>query len=725
MFPERMPAHRKSSGGAFVLIEFPNAHFILNVLSMIVSSFRFSAQGNRMSPTRVPSRGFYGIAKLFLFALIVSLCAQSNPIGICGEPKGPLIGFATPRTWSDASGKFRIEANLKNATETEVQLLKSDGKIVTVPVDKLSPSDQAFIDGFLKAEAALMAAGKLNDSPAEEENPFAGGEPSGDRGGTMKASAAPTGGIISGGELPKREAIIKGVRPLSITPSKAFWSATPPVGFPEVTFEDIITKSELTKPFFASMKVLAAGKSGNIVLNSYQQGRGEKDNYSKFVVLQGSTGDSSGVTEFSEPWKLMAISPDGGRLAAVRVIGFDKGNDLAIMRITPEGVVPEFQFTAGGGSWDELQFVAFAPGNRLVTISQKHNLVFWDLENSQGPRAIRSGNSGGTHKASLSPAGELMALNLGPAVAVIETVSGKLVGCIVREQAVSNVVFSPDGTSILVYQPFGISVYSTADGSEIHSMAVSESNPDAPVSWLGKNVMVGAIVYDVQRGVPMWTYNGNPASRATLGNYLISAFGGDKESTAALFRIPHDEAIRASQTIDPNSIYAIVPGDNVAVNFQISGVPANTQQEIRSAVEKKIRSLGWQISSSAQHTILVEVTQGKQEEAEYYTRSGFGPIFAPIGFGAPSGTPEKVQYTPWTHKISIATSGTPVFSTQAMSTAPMNLQTRDGESTQAAVSRICQPTAAFFERMAIPPSLLKAEYQGGLGKSTIDASGMH
>lgn len=514
---------------------------------------------------------------------------------------------------------------------------------------------------------------------------------------------------------------------MSITPAKAMWATEPPVGFPEVEFEDLILQTELRKPFFASFRMLAAGKSGTVVLNSYQQGRGNGENFANFVVASAASGDASPALELDQPWKLMAISPDASRIAAVRIEGFDKGNDVAIFRIASGQVVPEFQFTAGGGSWDELHWAAFLPGNRLATISQKHHLTFWDLDNKLGPRAVRRGSTGGALSAEISPAGELMMFPYGSSIAVIETTAGKLVGCITRDTPANHITLSPDGKTIAAFHPFNVTLYSTADGKEIRSIAVADSNPQTSLRWVGKYLFVGQVLYDVERGVPMWTYEGDPKTQVTLGNYVVAGFGGDNESTVGIFRVPHEGAVQAVAGIDPSQIYAIVPGDSVSLQYDIAAAPPNVQQEIRAAVESKLAAIGWKPGPRGANTMEIKLQQGEQAEAEYFTRTGFGPgpFFAPPGFGPrPSGPGEKVQYRPWTHSVVIRVGGNEVFTSQHVRSAPQSLQTRDGESTQAAVSRHCQPSPDYFKNMALPPHLLKKEYQGGLGKSKIDRNGL-
>ena len=64
------------------------------------------------------------------------------------------------RTWEDATGSFRIDAVLLDHNDQVVRLKKSDGRVVNVPLDKLSKKDRDFI---------------ANLKPKSPDNPFAGG----------------------------------------------------------------------------------------------------------------------------------------------------------------------------------------------------------------------------------------------------------------------------------------------------------------------------------------------------------------------------------------------------------------------------------------------------------------------------------------------------------------------------------------------------------------------
>jgi hypothetical protein len=64
-----------------------------------------------------------------------------------GPPDSP-AATVTPgglRTWTDASGKFQIEAKFISANDDHVTLEKPDGSHIRLPSDKLSPADQQYI----------------------------------------------------------------------------------------------------------------------------------------------------------------------------------------------------------------------------------------------------------------------------------------------------------------------------------------------------------------------------------------------------------------------------------------------------------------------------------------------------------------------------------------------------------------------------------------------------
>lgn len=51
-----------------------------------------------------------------------------------------------PRTWSDATGSFKVEAIFVKSADGKVTLRRTDGREVTVPLDRLSTEDQKYVE---------------------------------------------------------------------------------------------------------------------------------------------------------------------------------------------------------------------------------------------------------------------------------------------------------------------------------------------------------------------------------------------------------------------------------------------------------------------------------------------------------------------------------------------------------------------------------------------------
>lgn len=78
------------------------------------------------------------------------------------------VAEAPARTWSDRSGEFEVEAELVVSKGGIVRLRKTDGKVISVPLRRLSDADQEFL-----REQAKQASEKTSAAtPAGPNVPF-------------------------------------------------------------------------------------------------------------------------------------------------------------------------------------------------------------------------------------------------------------------------------------------------------------------------------------------------------------------------------------------------------------------------------------------------------------------------------------------------------------------------------------------------------------------------
>ena len=100
-------------------------------------------------------------------ALVVFLLILVSDFQFCW---GQNSKFDKIRTWSDSSEKFKTDAKLMSVKFDSVELENVEGKKITLPIARLCPSDQAFIDEFklirfeklkAKADACVFASEAL------------------------------------------------------------------------------------------------------------------------------------------------------------------------------------------------------------------------------------------------------------------------------------------------------------------------------------------------------------------------------------------------------------------------------------------------------------------------------------------------------------------------------------------------------------------------------------
>lgn len=645
-----------------------------------------------------------------------------------GEPTGALAKYAENRNWVDDTGKFQIGGKLKSATAKEVQIQKTDGRVITVPLAKLSEKDQTFIQEFLKAESAQ----------SDPSNPFAGGEvPNPFAGGTPVRSPAtmPTQPqkSLSGesqGSLPRKvNAISAGARPLSLAPGREFWSVSPPVALPKLDLPDAIVSLPIGKPFFAKSAMLAAGRGPTVFVNVYQEGRKPEENYGNFMIYDAKTQQNSDMIYFDDSYRLAAVAPNAAKIAAVHIEGWDTGNDMAIFQVDGHTITPLYQFTVGGGKWKEFVSATFLGNDRLAVITKDKQLTFWDLS-GPAPKAQFRGELQHSQNVSFSPLGELMAYPAKENIGFLDTATGKIVGSITPGSSVYRVAMSADGSKIAAKLLDKLAIYNMQDGSPINTVPVSKTG-DAELKWVGDFLQVDETVYDVERGLPLWTYGARPTAKEMYDDRMFAFFADKQSSTLTINRLPHEAAILSADSVDPNTIYELAPGRSVRVVTSFTGLKAEDESAFLSAVDAKLRSKQWTRNDTSDIVLELSVKPGAEKEEEYVTqesRSIGGVVLPPRPFSPlnrPTGPTEKVKYRPWIHSLVIKKGNDVLYKSDYARGAPSNFRTEDGESTQAALLKLINPDPQWVGRLQPPSYLLRADMKDGLGKSNITASGLN
>jgi hypothetical protein len=90
--------------------------------------------------------------------------AVAPPQAIAAQP---VEAAAEMRLWTDNTGKFQVRARLVKVLDGKVQLLKETGRTTTVPLDRLSAADLAFVER--QAEALVQTEPKASSNQSGRE----------------------------------------------------------------------------------------------------------------------------------------------------------------------------------------------------------------------------------------------------------------------------------------------------------------------------------------------------------------------------------------------------------------------------------------------------------------------------------------------------------------------------------------------------------------------------
>ncbi len=113
-----------------------------------------------------------------------SATGQGKPNSAKEEQKEPKL-----RTWTDSTGKFRVEAEFVELKDGKVQLRKQDGKVIDVPLERLSAADQEYIKSRREEGSKRAGARAAPATPTKEEKPDAQREGQGQKGERLAGAA--------------------------------------------------------------------------------------------------------------------------------------------------------------------------------------------------------------------------------------------------------------------------------------------------------------------------------------------------------------------------------------------------------------------------------------------------------------------------------------------------------------------------------------------------------
>lgn len=624
---------------------------------------------------------------------------MSRSFAICawGCLLGGLLGWTALlqaaeelREWSDASGKYKIEATLLSTTGTKVKLKQKTGKTVEIELSKLSQADQDYV-------------ASIEDNPFKEsppgENPF---EAPGDAPAMEKPTDAGTGEERTVQvDWDDAETILLQAE----GEWKAEVGAHPGLG---------LTPKPIALPpkadFFEGTKGLAVSKVAQRAIVGYVMGGPNRDGGIRLVMCDLKTGKM--VASANAPGKLapIALHDDGQQILMRRdEFGFGNLDRLEVWTMEGKNIRKSLSWTpyenVQGADRDVL-WAEFLDAEHLATGSRGGRVVIWDFATAK-PICMFNTTNGATP--ALSGDRQWIAFCNGERFGLFSVKERKVVAMEATPAKLTwpGLAFSPSGTRLGCVAQDRILVWETATGKLIQDFQTPGLHINGPVSFPDDSFLLANNKYliDLENRIKLWEYNG-AEQLSLVGSQAIAVVGSHNGPGALLtVQLPHQAAKQMLQKAltDPE-LFVFKSG--TTVKLDVTGIPEADQEHVRESLTRKLGEMSCEVGDAGTIRIVAKVTGPQEREISYFHSGDY-----------------KVQE--YLTTLTFDYQGQAAWQTSS-SNIPGMLWLKKGENIEGVLRKASEkPNISFYDGVVLPKFLQKpTSGQGVNGRQTLGASNL-
>ncbi len=500
------------------------------------------------------------------------------------------------RTWSDQTGKFKIEAEFVESKGDTVVLLRQDGKRIEVPLNRLSDDDQAVVKTLITASS---------------DNPF-------------KVTDAPAASPLRPGEV--AEPSWEGAIEVSLAAGDR-WEISPG-GVPELGFTPKIVGLPKKIDFFEGSSGFAlsvpAKKAAISYLLKARGGRNAKTT-SRIVVVDLESGRTLANGSLDGSFSVIAMHDDGKQIIAEKTessgnFGRDKKHTLATLiadgtKVSVQDEWSPYHHVDAGSR--HVRFADFAADGKFVTCNEPGMVAVWDFATRKLAFHFRISR---TSIPALSPDRKYVGYAGGNKVAFINLETQEPVGMKaapgmdfwVRGQ------FSPSGKKFAASSQRKLMIWDLETGEVLFEGEIPGVSLAYGLRFPAEDFVLVSKEYLVEwtSGIKVWQYTGSGRS-VCAGNTMFML-----ADAVVPVEMPHPEAVRLLEEAKLQSdLFVVKKGVSLAID--VSQLPVEYQAEIKESLAKQIAKIGCQVADNADVTVKATITGPKKETVSYFRAGSF------------------------------------------------------------------------------------------------------
>jgi hypothetical protein len=649
--------------------------------------------------------------------------AAAKPAEATAPPTPVAAPGGVSRTWTDASGKFKIEAELISFKNGEVQLKRADGKIVTLKLEQLSVTDQE----VAKALGAAMAAKAANDNPFEAN--------------VRDAAAAPGAPATPAAQGSGKEVVLSLQNAPAITlDAPATWSAKvdPSTIVPQPLSNRVSPipgrSAGGRSDFFEGPTNMIVDSAHNWLWIGIKNEPPGPNSGKSYRLERLDLGKGSALAPVALPvlMRPLAVDPSGKYLAMTRDDDFhNRSKQLELWEIDGLDVKPgQFfkPYDRGDGkphSINSVKWADFVDATHLLTLSDNGTLAMWNLAATRAEWLIELG--GFSASCTLSPGRKQLAVATSSGVWMLDSRSGNPLGKFeMKDEGSANlhiyrVAFSDDGAQVAALGPLNLWIWNAGDGKITTSIS-GTSMPvghEAALSFgqRGHVIVDHRYAFDVARGVMTCFYNGswNAAVHHAGREWYLTETGSPQGKVRGImqFVLPGEDVVKKAASVKEEDLLAIKPGSKISLVLNLP-FDATEIEAIRASATERFKANEWTVVPDGEPSDFVLTCSTSVGESKEISYRMFGRGFAT----------EKVTITYQHGEMTLQAPGVekPIWQSKTTWGPPHFLHLKEGQTIEEATRTM--PNPQYFANPAIPRRLMKYPNGVSIVSATLSPQGV-